>query len=171
MASQRRLAERNCRVAMIVAGLGLSGCFDLVQTVGIDRQGAGRYLVSVDGRRHCRPGAQNEKLVNRQIHATLSTSTSMANHAHGHRRFQIAFRTCVFRRDMSLARHSRDFFGLGPSHVAFIADLMINKAKNENPQAASASGLGEKVAQGILGDHTYSFTVTYRAPLSVPSPS
>ena len=37
--------------AMIVAGLGLSGCFDVVQSVGVDRTGAGRYQVTATGER------------------------------------------------------------------------------------------------------------------------
>jgi hypothetical protein len=147
--------------AMIVAGLGLSGCFDLVQTVGVDRSGAGRYQISATGEGIVGDALKNEKLVNRQNQATRSTVDFNGKVT---RTATVDFKSlselAFSDETMSLKVNSRDFFGLGPSHVAFVADVMISKAKNENPQAASASGLGEKVAQGILGDHTYSFSVT-----------
>ncbi len=147
--------------AMIVAGLGLSGCFDLVQTVGVDRTGAGRYQVAVTGEGIVGDALKNEKLVNRENHATRATVDFNGKVT---RTATVDFKSLselsFSDETMSLKVNSRDFFGLGPSHVAFVADVMVSKARDENPQTASAKGLGETVAQGILGDHTYAFSVT-----------
>ena len=148
-------------VAMLTTGLGLSGCLDLVQTVGVDRTGAGHYQVAVTGEGIVGDAIKNEKLVNRQNHATLTTAdingrvTRTANVD-----FKSLSELAFSDETMSMAVKSRDFFGLGPSHVAFTANVMVNKAKSENPETATAGDLGEKVAQGILGDHTYVFSVT-----------
>jgi hypothetical protein len=146
---------------MIATGVGLSGCFDLVQTVGVDRQGAGRYQVSITAEGIVGQAIKNEKLVNKQNHATLATSDVNGKVT---RTATIDFKSLselAFSDErMSLKVTGRDFFGLGPSHVAFIADVMISKAKSENPQTASAKGVSEEIAQSILGDHTYTYTVT-----------
>jgi hypothetical protein len=159
------ISNRLSRIAGVVAALtlavGLSGCFDLVQTVGVDRSGAGRYQVAVTGEGIVGDALKNEKLVNRENHAALTTTdvngkvTRMATVD-----FKSISELAFSDETMSLNVKSRDFFGLGPSHVAFVANVMVSKAKDENPQAASARDLGETVAQGILGNHTYVFSVT-----------
>ena len=161
MASQRIWRGAIVGLTMIAAGVGLSGCFDLVQTVGIDRQGAGRYLVSVTGEGIVGQALKNEKLVNKQNHATLSTTDVNGRIT---RTATVDFKSLselAFSDEvMSQRVTGRDFFGLGPAHVAFTANLMINKAKSENPQTASAGDVGQQIARSILGDHTYIFTVT-----------
>ncbi|HKD22019.1 MAG TPA: hypothetical protein VKB71_08380 [Rhizomicrobium sp.] len=149
--------------ALVAAGTGLSGCLDLVQTVGIDRQGAGRYQIAVSSQGIVGQALKNEKLVNRQNHATMSTTDVGGNVT---RTATVDFKSlnelAFSDESMSMTVKGRDLFGLGPSHVAFVADLMVSKAKGENPQAqaVSTNDVGEQVAQSILGDHTYSFTVT-----------
>lgn len=146
---------------LVAASIGLSGCFDLVQTVGIDRSGTGRYQVALSAEGIVGQALKNEKLVNRQNHATRTTTdingrvTRMAT-VDFKSLSELAFSDEV----LSLRVTGRDLFGLGPSHVAFIADAMVNKAKNDNQRATLANGVGEEVAQSILGDHTYTFTVT-----------
>jgi hypothetical protein len=161
MASQRYRRGAFVALAMVAAGLGLSGCFDAVQTVGIDRQGAGRYLISVAADGIVGQALKNEKLVNKQNHATLSTSDVNGRIT---RTATVDFKSLseLAFSDEIMSQHvtSRDLFGLGPSHVAFVANLMIDKAKNENPRTASANNISQEIAQSILGDHTYVFTVT-----------
>jgi hypothetical protein len=147
--------------AIIAAGAGLSGCLDLVQTVGIDRHGAGRYQIAVSAPGIVGQALKNEKLVNKQNHATMSTTDVGGTIT---RTATVDFKSlselAFSDESMSMNVKSRDLLGLGPSHVAFVANLMISKAKSENPQAVSSSDIGEQVAQSILGDHTYSFTIT-----------
>jgi len=158
--------QRNWRGALAAAaaaamGAGLSGCLDLVQTVNVDRSGAGRYQIAASAQGFVGEALKNEKLVNRQNHATMSTSNA------GEKTTRVA--TVDFKslsdlafsdETMSLNVKGRDFFGLGPSHVAFVAEVMVDKAKHDNPRAESADSVGEEVAQSILGDHTYTFAVS-----------
>lgn len=161
MGSQRIWRGACVAIAMVAVSVGLSGCFDLVQTVGIDRQGAGRYLVSVSAEGIVGQAIKNEKLVNRQNHATLSTTDVNGKIT---RTAIVDFKSLseLSFSDEIMSQHvtSRDLFGLGPSHVTFVADVMIGKAKSENPRTASAGDVGQSIAQSILGDHTYVFTVT-----------
>lgn len=148
-------------VLALMAALGLSGCLDVDQRVGIDRSGSGRYEIAASAQGIVGDALKNEKLVNKQNRATLTTAIV------GSRVTRVA--TVDFKslsdlafsdETMSLNVRGRDLFGLGPTHVAYVADVMIGKAKNENARAASTDSLGEKVAQSILGEHTYTFTVT-----------
>jgi hypothetical protein len=145
----------------ILAGLSLSGCLDLVQTVGIDRAGAGRYQIAASAEGFVGEALKNEKLVNKQNHATWTT---VAFEGKTTRTATVDFKSLsdlAFSDEaMRLNVKGRDFFGLGPSHVAFVTDVMVDKAKHDNPRAQPANNVGEEVAQSILGDHTYSFTVT-----------
>jgi hypothetical protein len=158
--------HRNTRAAtlavmMVFAGAGLSGCFDVVQKVGIGRDGSGRYQVAVSGQGVVGDALKNEKLVNRQNRAATTTSdingqvTRMATVDFA-KLSELAFSD----ETMSLNVTSRDFFGLGPSHVVYTARLMIGKAKNEDKRTAAANGIGEEVAKSVMGDHTYTFAVT-----------
>lgn len=146
---------------VIVAGIGLSGCLDVLQTVGVDRSGTGRYQIAVSAQGFVGQALKNEKLVNKQNHATWTTSdvngkvTRMAT-VDFKSLSELSFSDEV----MSLHVTGRDLFGLGPSHVAFVANVMIDKAKHENPQIQLADNVGQQVAQSILGDHTYAFTIT-----------
>jgi hypothetical protein len=159
---------------VIVAGLGLSGCLDVLQTVGIDRTGAGQYQISASAQGFVGQALKNEKLVNKQNHATMATTVVNDKVT---RTATVPFKSLsdlsFSDETMSLTIKSRDLFGLGPSHVAYVADVMIDKAKHENQQTASAGDMGEQVAQSILGDHTYAFSVTvpgsveYAAPITL----
>jgi hypothetical protein len=156
--SRRRLTGA---IVLTLAAFGLSGCFDVVQTVGIDRSGAGRYQIAVTAQGLVGGALKNEKLVNRQNHAVMSTSDVGGRVT---RTATIDFKSlsdlAFSDETMNLRVTGRDFFGLGPSHVAFVTDVMIDKAKHDNPRAEAANGVSEEVAQTFLGDHTYSFTVT-----------
>lgn len=159
---------------LAMAGAGLSGCLDLVQTVSVDRSGAGQYQISATAQGFVGEALKNEKLVNRQNHAVMATASSEGRVT---RRATVDFKSlsdlAFSDETMNLTVKSRDLFGLGPSHVAFAANVMIDKAKHENQQAAATNDVGEEVAQSILGDHTYVFTVTvpgsveYAAPITL----
>lgn len=156
---------------MVVAGLGLSGCLDLVQTVSVDRAGAGRYQIAATAQGFVGEALKNEKLVNKQNHAVMATTTAGGKVT---RTATVDFKSlsdlAFSDETMSLTVKSRDLFGLGPSHVAFVANVMIDKAKHENRQAEAANNVGEEVAQSILGDHTYAFTVTVPGSVEYASP-
>ena len=164
---------RDAFVAMVlaVAGVGLSGCLDLVQTVSVDRTGAGRYQISATAQGFVGEALKNEKLVNKQNHAVMATTTANGKVT---RMATVDFKSlsdlAFSDETMNLTVKSRDLFGLGPSHVAFVTNVMIDKAKHENQQAAAADNVGEEVAQSILGDHTYVFTATVPGSVEYASP-
>ena len=174
MGLQRFKRGVSAAAILIVAGVGLSGCLDVLQTVGIDRTGAGQYQVAVSAQGFVGSALKNEKLVNKQNHATMATADVNGKVT---RSATVPFKSLselsFSDETMSLTVKSRDLFGIGPSHVAYVADVMIDKAKHENSQAASADNMGEQVAQSILGDHTYAFSVTvpgsveYAAPITI----
>jgi len=135
---ERRRIRRSAALAVLLAvvGVGLSGCFDVVQTVGIDRSGAGRYQIAVTGQGVVGDAIKNEKLVNRQNHAAMSTSDVGGNVT---RTATVDFKSlsdlAFSDETMNLKVTGRDFFGLGPSHVAFLTNVMIDKAKHDNERA------------------------------------
>jgi len=155
---------KRCGVAAaltIAAGIGLSGCLDLVQTVNVDRSGAGRYQIAASAQGFVGEALKDEKLVNKQNHAAMATTNAGDKTT---RTATVDFKSlsdlAFSDETMSLHVTSRDLFGLGPSHVAYVANVMVDKAKHDNPRAQSANSVGEEVAQSIFGDHTYTFTVT-----------
>lgn len=164
---QRRVAI----AAVFLAVFGLAGCFDVSQKVGINRMGAGRYEVAVSAQGVAGDAIKNEKLVNRQNRATLTT---LDNASGVTRKATVDFQTLsnlsFSDETMNLTVKSTDLFGLGPSHVVYVADVMIDKAKNEDSRAASADDVGEKVAETLLGDHTYTFAVTVPGDVEVAVP-
>src|SRR5271156_4830911 len=126
-------------MALTVAGVGLSGCLDLVQTGSVDRAGAGSYQIAATAQGFVGEALKNEKLVNKQNHATMATTSAGGK---GTRSATVGFKSlsdlAFSDETMSLNVKSRDLFGLGPSHVAFTANVMIDKAKHENQQAEAA---------------------------------
>jgi hypothetical protein len=171
----QRAARSTCAAAFVIgAGLALSGCFEVLQTVGIDRMGAGQYQVAVSAQGFVRPAIRTQKLVNKQNHAILSTTEDGGTTT---RSALVPFNTLsdlsFSDETMSLTVKSRDLFGFGPAHVAYVADIMIDKARRENQQVAAADDAGAEMAHSILGDHTYTFTVSvpgsveYAAPVTL----
>jgi hypothetical protein len=145
-------------VAMMV---GLSGCLDIVQTIGIDRFGAGHYQIAATAQGFVGDALKNEKLVNRENHAVMATSDVNGTVTRSATvDFQSLSELAFSDETMRLHVTGRDFFGLGPSHVAFVTNVLIDRARHDNPRAAAANGVSRGVAQSFLGDHAYSFSVT-----------
>jgi hypothetical protein len=70
---------------------------------------------------------------------------------------------------MSLKVKSRDLFGFGPAHLAYHYTFMVDRAKAAQTGNAG-NGLGRQIAQTILGDHFYSFTVTVPGTIEYIAP-
>ena len=69
---------------------------------------------------------------------------------------------------MSLKVTGDDLFGLGQSHVAFHTTFLVDKAKRH--QQGDDTKLGREIAQTILGDHTYTFSVTVPGDIEHANP-
>jgi hypothetical protein len=145
----------------VLVGVVLSGCFDLVQSVSVGRDGSGHYRVAVTAQGFIGEALKNEKIVDTdRNHADLTTTEVNGKVT---RTAAIDFKSlsdlALKDETMSLAVKSRDLFGLGPAHLAFRYTFMVDRAKAAQT-GNSGSGIGKEIAQTILGDHFYSFTVT-----------
>src|SRR5208282_208168 len=116
MAPKRRLRSAAMFAALTIAGIGLSGCFDLVQTVGVGRDGAGRYQVAVSAQGLIGEALTNEKIVDTARNRATMTTSSVNGKVT--RTATIDFKSlsdlALSNQTMSLNVTDRDFFGLGP---------------------------------------------------------
>jgi len=153
-------------VVLTIACMGLGGCFDLVQNVGISRDGTGHYQTSVSAQGIVGEALKNEKIVDTTHNRAEMTTTAVNGKVT--RTADIAFRSlsdlALSNETMSLTVKGRDFFGLGPAHVAYRCTFLVDKAKNSHASGDDrmngGNGIGAQIAQSILGDHTYSFSIT-----------
>lgn len=149
-------------VALAIVGVGLSGCFDLVQNVSVGRDGSGNYRVSLAAEGIVGEGLKNATIIDTtHNHAQLMTAAANGKVT---RTATVAFKSlsdlALSNETMSLTVTGRDLFGLGPSHVAFRSVFRVDQAKKAAPGTTSADAMSREIAQSILGDHYYSFSVT-----------
>lgn len=155
------LHHRMALLAVLFASaLGLSGCFDLAQNLGIGRDGSGQYRIAVSAQGIIGQALKDEKLVNPdRNHARFDTTDVNGRVT---RTATVDFKSlsdlALSSESISLRVTGRDFFGFGQSHVALRASFMVDKARGE--RAETSSPMGREIAQSILGDHSYVYTVT-----------
>jgi hypothetical protein len=105
-------------------------------------------------------GLKNEKMVdaahNQVMFATSDINGRVTRTATIH--FNSLSELTLSDEIMSLTVTGRDLFGLGPTHVAFRSISLVDKARNA--RSGDSNEMSEQIAQSILGDHTYSFSVT-----------
>ena len=149
-------------VVLVVAGVGLSGCFDLVQNVAIGRDGSGHYQVSLSAQ-----GIVGEELENASIVDTNRNRADLATDVANGKVTRTAFVAFKSLSDLALANQAmsltvtgHDFFGLGPAHVAFRSIVHVDQVKKTQPAPVADSALGRQIARSIVGDHYYTFSVT-----------
>ncbi|HWU25993.1 MAG TPA: hypothetical protein VN154_06275 [Rhizomicrobium sp.] len=147
--------------ALCLAAAGLSGCFDLSQTIGVGRDGSGRYQVAASASGIIGQGLKNENLVDtadNPVQLTTSDVNGLVT-----RTATIDFKSLsdvtLGNEQLSLAVTGRDFFGLGPAHVTLRSTLFVDRVRNSQA-AANTSAMGEEIARRILGNHAYVLSVT-----------
>jgi hypothetical protein len=156
-----RFLKSPARIALVaVASIALSGCFDLTQSVTIDRHGAGRYQVSIaasgmmgdalkNGKSQIDIGQNKNVVTSTVISNGLVTRTSRID-------FHSLSDLSLSAEAMSLTVTGHSFFGLGPAHVVFHRVLKVSTARH----AEDVGQAGQAIVAGIFGDHVYSFSVT-----------
>lgn len=161
MSSKRFVRAAGLGLVLCLAGVGLSGCFDLVQTVGVERDGSGRYQISISADGIIGQGLKNEKIVDTTNNSAQLTTSDVNGHVT--RTATVDFKSlsdvALGNEQMSLAVTGHDFLGLGPAHATFRSTLFVDRAKNSQGQA-NTKGMGEQIARSILGNHFYVFSVT-----------
>jgi hypothetical protein len=170
MKLQKLIRTAGLVALMAAAGIGLSGCFDLDQKVSVGRDGSGEYHVAISAEGFVGAALKDQKIVDTDHNHADMTTTNVNGRVT--RTATVAFGALsdltLSNETMSVAVKSRDLFGLGPSHVAFRCVFLVDKEKNE--QTASANGIGEEIAQAVLGNHHYSFSVTVPGDVEHVSP-
>jgi hypothetical protein len=158
-----RLRNFALSAVLVAVATGLSGCFDLVQHVAIARDGSGQYETAISAQ-----GFVGEALRNKTADLTgqnrAVTTTSDVNGTVTQRSVvdfkslsNLAFSDQVI--DLSVRGHS--LFGVGPTEVTFRRSFHVDRARAEHhDDDQQSSAMGRGIAQSILGDHAYVFSVT-----------
>ena len=159
----QNLIRSGVRVAFVVlVATGLSGCFDLSQNVAIGRDGSGSYDTSITAGgiigEALRDKKSNTDLVgdNRAVTTMretngIVTQTSVAQ-----------FKSLSDLRfgDQSISVSVRGHSLMG-TNLTFRRAFHVDRARAEHaPDDNEMSPMGRSIAQSILGDHTYVFSVT-----------
>ena len=144
--------------ALSLAAVGLSGCFDLVQDVTVGRDGTGTYHIALTSQGIVGEGLKTASIIDTTRNRARMT-TSIVN-GRVTRSADVAFASlgdlALSNETMGVTITHRDWFGLGATHAAFRCNFRVDEAKKSNP----GSTMGRQLAQSILGDHFYSFSVT-----------
>lgn len=151
--------------AIAIAAAGLSGCFDLAQKVSIGRDGSGRYETSISAQgivgdalkdKHANTdlaGDNHAITTTRELNGTV-TQTSVAD-------FKALDDLKFTDQSMSVTVRGHSLMGLGPANLTFRRAFLVDRARRQHARDENDIGsMGRSIAQSILGDHVYVFSVT-----------
>jgi hypothetical protein len=148
------------RVAALLAALLLTGCFDLDQKIAFNRDGSGSYEVAVTAEGVIGEALKKERLISdtkQPVHSETEVSNGKIIH-----RESISFAQLsdlnLPDEDIALTVRGRDFFGLGPTHVAFTRTVHSNDVEKSHTHDKDVD-TGAALAM-FFGNHTYTFSVT-----------
>ena len=166
-----RFPNVHARVGLRYAVLGLlcatlGGCFDLAQNVSIGRDGSGQYDAQLTAQ-----GFIGDAIARKPPDLTgpnRAQTTMTAQNGNVTERSVVAFKSlselAFSDQEMGLYTRGHALFGIGPAEMTFHCSQRIDRARAEHGQNGhgqnDANGLGMRIAQGILGNHTYVFRVT-----------
>ena len=157
----------------LLSAVGLSGCFDLEQRVGLHRDGSGTYAVVVSAEGVVGEGLNKDKSdidlgddravkhITRKGDKTIETS-------------EIAFKDISELKlgDETVGLHVKGKKDGGETEVNFHRSFRIDHARHRHDKDGDES-LGREVLQSMFGGHTYKFavwlpgTIEHIAPLRV----
>jgi len=148
---------------LCVAAIGLSGCFDLTQRVAIGRDGSGWYEAAITAEGIVGEALRNKNANNLAGNNRAVTTTSDTDGRVTQRSvvdFKSLSNLAFSDQGMSLTLRGSSFLGLGPSEMTFRRSFAVDRARAEHEDLDQSSGMGRQIAQSLLGDHTYVFSVT-----------
>ena len=149
--------------ALCVVAIGLSGCFDLTQKVALGRDGSGWYEATISAEGIVGEALRNKNANNLAGENRAATTTSDLNGRFTQRSvvgFKSLSNLAFSDQRISLTVRDRSLLGLGPSEVTFRRSFAVDRARAEHEDQDQPSGMGRQIAQSLLGDHTYVFSVT-----------
>lgn len=149
---------------LAVASIALAGCFDLTQSVSLDKDGAGQYRMAISATGFVGTAIKNGKSKmdvgdNANVHTTTVIENGVTT-----RTSTIPFHSLS---DLSLSSETvavhvtgRGFFGLGPTHAIFRRSFRIGDAKKSLGRNDDNDATAQGIIQSIFGNHFYQFSVT-----------
>jgi hypothetical protein len=150
---------------LAVMAFGLAGCFDLDQSVSLNRDGSGTYGVTVAAAGPFGDALKNGKSDmhfgnNPNIHPR--TTTVIAN-GKVSQTTDLDFKQLS---DLSLSNETvaikvkgRDLFGFGKTHAIFRRAMMVDNEMRDRHQSDVNDEQAKALLASIFGDHTYVFRV------------
>lgn len=148
---------------LAVASIALCGCFDLTQSVAIDRNGAGSYRMAISASGYVGTAIRNGK-TNADIGDRNARTATVIENGVTTRTSTVSFRSLS---DLSLSSESvsvhvmgRGFFGLGPTHAIFRRSFRVGDAKKSVHDDDDNDAAARGIIQSIFGNHFYTFSVT-----------
>ena len=164
----RRARDSRCAAVLwrsalcIGLALSLGGCFDVHQSLHINRDGSGSYGVSIAGQ-----GLVGEALGEKPLHLSGLPSPVITHGGHGlvRQTAQVSFASLSDLRlpfdVISLRVRGHSFFGLGPTRVQLRRTFLLGNARKAVARMTGQSGLSvTKILPGRLKGNIYVFAVT-----------
>ncbi|MGD0142444.1 MAG: hypothetical protein ABSC92_04745 [Rhizomicrobium sp.] len=151
-------------VLPVVMATALSGCFDLSQNISVGRDGTGHYRVAVAAEGFVGQ-ALKSKSANDLVGGNRARTTTSDINGRVTRVSVVDFKSLsdlkLGEESMSIVTHGRGFFGFGSTHATFRYVFSVDRARRAHGGDTNGDEqMGKQVLAGILGDHSYSFTVT-----------
>ncbi len=145
-----------------VVSVALCGCFDLTQSVALDRDGAGSYGVAISASGYVGTAIKNGK-TNADIGDRNAQTTTVIENGVTTRTSTSDFRSLS---DLSLSSETigvhitgHDLFGLGATHAIFRRSFHIGDAEKRAGHGQD-DATARNVIASIFGNHFYQFSVT-----------
>jgi len=152
------------RVALpVILAASLAGCFDLSQNVSVGRDGTGHYRVAVAAEGFIGQALKSKSDKDLVGGNPARTTTSDIN-GRVTRVSVVDFKSLsdlkLGEESMSIVTHGRGFFGLGSTHATFRYTFAVDRARRAHGGDSDSDEAGKQFLAGMLGNHSYSFTVT-----------
>jgi hypothetical protein len=160
----REFLKAMSRVAVpLILAAALAGCFDLSQNVSVGRDGTGHYRVAVAAEGFIGQALKSKSDRDLVGGNPARTTTSDIN-GRVTRVSVVDFRSLsdlkLGEEAMSIVTHGRGFFGLGSTHATFRYTFAVDRARRAHGGDSGSDEAGKQFLAGMLGNHSYSFTVT-----------
>jgi hypothetical protein len=160
----REILKSMTRVVVpLILAASLAGCFDLSQNVSVGRDGTGHYRVAVAAEGFIGQALKSKSDKDLIGGNPARTTTSDIN-GRVTRVSVVDFKSLsdlkLGEETMSVVTHGRGFFGLGSTHATFRYTFAVDRARRDHGGDAGDEQTGKQILAGVLGNHSYSFTVT-----------
>jgi hypothetical protein len=162
---KRGIVKSLSRVILpMILSAALAGCFDLSQNISIGRDGTGNYRVAVAAEGFVGQ-ALKSKSDNDLVGGNHARTTTSDINGRVTRVSIVDFKSLsdlkLGEESMSIVTHGRGFFGFGSTHATFRYTFSVDRARRAHGSDSTTDDqMGKQVLAGILGNHSYSFTVT-----------